>query len=160
MPGMPVWAAQDGNHGWSAETGPALLAPADGAQGLRLIFIGNGLVEYRDEVTGWRVYEPMLWSPDGKRLAFVGCQDDPCFATLVTYDLETRLVTQVATRRLIDSFKWSADSSHIAFVSHMPPCASGEGIPPGKLEVANWDGTSLTTVIDRCVARTIIGWAP
>jgi Tol biopolymer transport system component len=101
-------------------------------------------------------------SPDGKRVAYVTCDfsEGRCQAILNIYDIAADTTIRVASRTIIDSLAWSADGSQLAFVSHVPPCSAGEGLPPGKLEVVNADGSGLHTLIDRCIVRGIIGWAP
>src|SRR5581483_12155825 len=101
-------------------------------------------------------------SPDAKRVAYVTCDtgEGGCRSILNIYDIETDTTIAVASRTIIDSLAWSADGSQLAFVSHVPPCAMGEGLPPGRLEVVNADGSGLHTVIDRCIVRSIVGWAP
>ena len=122
----------------------------------------GGLVR---QVTGGQQVFPqfgLALSPDAKRVAYVTCDtgEGGCRSILNIYDIETDTTIAVASRTIIDSLAWSADGSQLAFVSHVPPCAMGEGLPPGRLEVVNADGSGLHTVIDRCIVRSIVGWAP
>jgi dipeptidyl aminopeptidase/acylaminoacyl peptidase len=105
------------------------------AQGPRLNDVDKGLKPY---IRIWGVSSNPVWSPNGKKLAFVSRRTDHSF--IAVFDVASRKVTYVSPSVDFDtSPTWSADSSQIAYIRRPgTPFAQqsqngvgGLGNPPG-----------------------------
>lgn len=105
----------------------------------------------------------LSWSADSSRLAFVGCEGDPCQGALFVVNADGSDLHKLLENPPIsyDSpLIWSPDGSRLAFVTNPEPCGYAEGLPPGYLEVINVDGSGQQRLTDRCIVRRILGWLP
>jgi dipeptidyl aminopeptidase/acylaminoacyl peptidase len=105
------------------------------AQGPRLNDVDKGLKPY---IRIWGVNSNPVWSPNGKKLAFVSRRTDHSF--IAVFDVASRKVTYVSPSVDFDtSPTWSADSRQIAYIRRPgTPFAQqsqngvgGLGNPPG-----------------------------
>jgi dipeptidyl aminopeptidase/acylaminoacyl peptidase len=92
-----------------------------------------------------------VWSPDGKRLAYVGMEEGG------SPQLYVRWMESGATARITglpdspSSLAWSPDGKQIAYVMHVPGEATKFGEAPAKPEGAKW--AEPLEVIDRVTYR-------
>lgn len=92
-----------------------------------------------------------VWSPDGKRLAYVGMEEGG------SPQLYVRWMEGGATARITglpdspSSLAWSPDGKQIAYVMHVPGEATKFGEAPAKPEGAKW--AEPLEVIDRVTYR-------
>ena len=136
------WRLSEGENGVISPDGRFVAYAKDNqifrvptAQGPRLNDVDKGLKPY---IRIWGVNSNPVWSPNGKKLAFVSRRTDHSF--IAVFDLATRKVTYMSPSVDFDtSPTWSADSTRIAFIRRPgTPFAQqsqsgigGLGNPPG-----------------------------
>jgi dipeptidyl aminopeptidase/acylaminoacyl peptidase len=130
-PERAIWAARTtGGSAWRVvelPSGAYELAP----DGRSVVFVKDGQI-YRARVTPvkpaseidrgekpfirqWGVQSAAVWSPDGRRLAFVSTRTDHSF--IVVYDIATRTVKYMSPSVDFDtSPMWTGDSKGLVFV--------------------------------------------
>src|SRR3982750_1925033 len=117
-PGMS-WRLAEGSNGVLSPDGKFVAYAQDGqiyrvatAAGPRANDFDKGVKPY---VKIWGVNSNPVWSPNGRKLAFVSRRTDHSFIAI--YDQATRKVTYLSPSVDFDtSPAWSADSTHIAFI--------------------------------------------
>ncbi len=123
----------DGGHVAYAKDGQIFQVPT--RQGPRLTDVDKGVKPF---IRIWGMNSNPVWSPNGRKLAFVSRRNDHSF--IAVYDEAARKVTYMSPSVDFDtSPAWSADSSRIAFIRRPgTPFAQqsqegvgGLGNPPG-----------------------------
>ncbi len=140
-PGM-AWRLAEGSSGVLSPDGRYVAYAQDGqifrvstAPGPRANDFDKGVKPY---IRIWGVNSNPVWSPDGRKLAFVSRRTDHSF--IAVYDVASRKVSYISPSVDFDSSPtWSADSKRIAFIRRPgTPFAlqaqegvGGLGNPPG-----------------------------
>jgi Tol biopolymer transport system component len=133
--------------GWSL-----LLVGADGT-GLQEVARGQGQFPLDGQL-------PLGWSPDGSRLAFVGCEGDPCRPVVFVVNGDGSGLREVArSQGEFSQFQWwtsswSPDGSRLVF-------ADCQGDPcQWALFVVNADGSDLRKLVDPLESYDAPTWSP
>jgi dipeptidyl aminopeptidase/acylaminoacyl peptidase len=118
VPG-PSWRLTEGSDGRISPDGRYVAFARDGdiyrvptAQGPRTNDVDKGLKPF---IKIWGVNSGPVWSPNGRKLAFVSRRTDHSFVAV--YDVATRAITYMSPSVDFDtSPTWSADGKQIAFI--------------------------------------------
>jgi len=135
------------------------------AGGWRLLLVntdGTGLQEVADGEGQFPTFGelPLAWSPDGSRLAFVGCEGDPCQPVVFVVNGDGSGLREVARGQGgFSGFQWwsnswSPDSTRLVF-------ADCQGDPcQWALFVASADGSDLRALVDPFLPFDPPTWSP
>ncbi len=135
------------------------------AGGWRLLLVntdGTGLQEVADGEGQFPMFGqlPLGWSPDGSRLAFVGCEGDPCQPVVFVVNGDGSGLREVARGQGgFSGFQWwasswSPDSTRLVFADcRGDPCQ-------WALFVASADGSDLRALVDPFLPFDPPTWSP
>jgi dipeptidyl aminopeptidase/acylaminoacyl peptidase len=140
--GGPAWRLAEGSNGALSPDGRWVAFANDGqiyrvptAPGPRANDIDKGVKPF---IRIWGTNNNPVWSPDGRRIAFVSSRTDHSF--IAVYDVAAKKITYLSPSVDRDtSPTWSPDSRRIAFVrrpgtpfaQQSQPGSGGLGNPPG-----------------------------
>jgi dipeptidyl aminopeptidase/acylaminoacyl peptidase len=143
--GTTSWRLAEGSSGVLSPDGRYVAFAKDGqifrvptAHAPAVTGIDKGLKPY---IRIWGVNNNPVWSPDGKKLAFVSSRTDHGF--IAVYDVATRRVTYMAPATDRDtSPAWSPDSTRIAFIRR-PGTPFGQQAQAGVGSIGNPPGAQF-----------------
>ena len=140
------WRLSEGSSGVLSPDGRFVAYAKDGqifrvptAQGPRVADLDKGVKPF---IRVWGVNSNPVWSPNGKKLAFVSRRTDHSF--IAVYDVASRKVNYISPSVDFDtSPSWSADSQRIAFIRR-PGTPFGQQAQNGVGGLGNPPGPALT----------------